>query len=155
MPLLIAMPLLWSLAAFDGHAAINMALLTELALDIGLCESVGDMANTYTQIYIQVVFAVQGRQSLVRPERKEELQKYMTGIVSRQGQKLIAIHCMPDHTHVLIGLRPNIALSDLVGDIKTGSTNHNQRAAVGAGTVLVAGRLRRLFVFSLATQGGD
>jgi REP element-mobilizing transposase RayT len=82
------------------------------------------MANTYTQIYIQVVFAVEGRQNLIRPERKEELQKYMTGIVTRQGQKLIAIHCMPDHTHLLIGLKPNANLSDLVGDIKTGSTNH-------------------------------
>jgi putative transposase len=112
---------------------INMALLTELALGIALWESAAAMANTYTQIYIQVVFAVQGRQSLVRPDRKEELQKYMTGIVSRQGQKLIAIHCMPDHTHVLIGLRPNIALSDLVGDIKTGSTNHinEQRWVLG------------------------
>jgi REP element-mobilizing transposase RayT len=106
------------------RSMLNMALLTELALDNALWKPVGAMANTYTQIYIQVVFAVQGRQSLVRPERKEELQKYMTGIVSRQGQKLIAIHCMLDHTHVLIGLRPNIALSDLVGDIKTGSTNH-------------------------------
>jgi REP element-mobilizing transposase RayT len=86
------------------------------------------MANTYTQIYIQVVFAVQQRQNLIRPERKEELQKYITGIVTRQGQKLIAIHCMPDHTHVLLGLKPNMALSDLVGDIKTGSTNHiNER----------------------------
>jgi len=101
-----------------------MALLTELASRVTLWKSAGGMANTYTQIYIQVVFAVQGRQNLVRPERKEELQKYMTGIVSRQGQKLIAIHCMPDHTHILIGLRPNISLSDLVGDVKTGSTNH-------------------------------
>ena len=82
------------------------------------------MANTYTQIYIQVVFAVQGRQNLIRPERKEELHKYMTGIITRQGQKLLAIHCMPDHTHILIGLKPNMALSNLVGDIKTGSTNH-------------------------------
>jgi putative transposase len=82
------------------------------------------MPNTYTQIYIQVVFAVEARQNLIRPERKEELHKYITGIVTRQGQKLLAIHCMPDHTHVLIGLKPNIALSDLVGDIKTGSTNH-------------------------------
>jgi putative transposase len=82
------------------------------------------MANTYTQIYIQVVFAVQGRQNLIQPGRKEELHKYITGIVTRQGQKLIAVHCMPDHTHVLIGLKPNLALSDLVGDIKTGSTNH-------------------------------
>ena len=82
------------------------------------------MANTYTQIYVQVVFAVQGRQNLIRPERKEELHKYITGIVTRQGQKLLAIHCMPDHTHILIGLKPNMALSDLVHDIKTGSTNH-------------------------------
>jgi len=82
------------------------------------------MANTYTQIYVQVVFAVKGRQNLIRPERKEELQKYVTGIVTRQGQKLIAVHCMPDHTHVLLGLKPDIAISALVGDIKTGSTNH-------------------------------
>jgi len=82
------------------------------------------MANTYSQIYVQIVFAPQGRQSLIGPERKEELQKYITGIITRQGQKLIAIHCMADHTHILIGLKPNIALSDLVGDIKTGSTNH-------------------------------
>jgi len=82
------------------------------------------MASTYTQIYIQVVFAVEGRQNLIRPERKEELHKYITGIVTRQRQKLLAIHCMPDHTHVLIGLKPSMALSDLVGDIKTGSTNH-------------------------------
>jgi putative transposase len=82
------------------------------------------MANTYTQIYVQVVFAMQGRQSLIHPERKEELHKYITGIVTRQGQKLLAIHCMPDHTHILIGLKPSMALSDLVRDIKTGSCNH-------------------------------
>ena len=82
------------------------------------------MANTYTQIYIQVVFAVQGRQNLVLPERKEELHKYITGIITRQEQKLLAIHCMPDHTHILIGLKPSMALSDLVREIKTGATNH-------------------------------
>ena len=82
------------------------------------------MANTYTQIYIHVVFAVEGRQNLIQPERKEELHRYITGIVTRQGQKLIAINSMPDHIHILIGQKPNIALSDLVGDIKTGSTNH-------------------------------
>ena len=82
------------------------------------------MANTYSQIYIHVVFAVTTRACLIRRERKEELHKYITGIVTRQGQKLIAVHCMPEHTHVFIGLKPSIALSDLVGDIKTGSTNH-------------------------------
>ena len=85
------------------------------------------MANTYTQIYIQAVFAVEGRQNLVRLEWKEELHKYITGIVTAQGQKLLAIHCMPDHTQLLIGQKPNIALSDLVGEIKTGSTNFINR----------------------------
>ncbi len=85
------------------------------------------MANTYTQIYIQIVFAVQGRQNLISPEHNDELQKYMTGIVRAQGQKLIAINNMPDHFHLLIGQKPNIALSDLVGDIKSGSTNFINR----------------------------
>src|SRR5881296_1962444 len=80
------------------------------------------MANTYTQIYIHVVFAVQGRQNLIRPEFKDELQKYMTGIVTNQGQKLIAINNMPDHFHLLIGQKPTIALSDLVRAIKAGSS---------------------------------
>jgi putative transposase len=85
------------------------------------------MANTYTQIYIQIVFAVQGRQNLIRPEHKVELHKYITGIVTRHGQKLLAIHAMPDHVHILVGLKPNVALSDLVREIKTGSTNHINR----------------------------
>ncbi|MEI7940534.1 MAG: transposase [Verrucomicrobiota bacterium] len=91
------------------------------------------MANTYTQIYIQVVFAVEGRQNLIRPEHKEELQKYMTGIVTGQGQKLLAIHCMPDHTHIMIGQQPDIALSDLVAAIKTGATNFINRSRWIAG----------------------
>lgn len=85
------------------------------------------MANTYTQIYLHVVFAVQGRQNLIRREHKEELHKYITGIVTGRGQKLIVINSMPDHVHILLGLKPDISLSDLVGDIKTGSTNHINR----------------------------
>jgi putative transposase len=85
------------------------------------------MANTYSQVYIQVVFAVQARQYLIRPEVKEELHKYITGIVREREQKLLAIHCMPDHTHILIGLKPSIALSDLVRDIKNGSSNFINR----------------------------
>jgi len=80
------------------------------------------MANTYTQIYIQIVFAVQGRQSLIRSQHNDELQKYIAGIVSAQDQKLIAINNMPDHFHILVGQKPNIALSDLVRDIKAGSS---------------------------------
>jgi putative transposase len=80
------------------------------------------MANTYTQIYIHVVFAVEGRQNLIPPEHNDELQKFITGIVSAQKQKLIAINNLPDHLHLLFGLRPDSSLSDLVRDIKAGSS---------------------------------
>ena len=80
------------------------------------------MANTYTQIYLHVVFAVEGRQSLITPEHNNELQKYITGIVTAQRHKLIAINNMPDHLHFLVGLRPDAALSDLVRDVKAGSS---------------------------------
>jgi len=80
------------------------------------------MANTYTQIYIHVVFAVEGRQNLIAPEHNDELQKYITGIITAQKHKLIVINNMPDHLHMLIGLRPDAALSDLVRDVKAGSS---------------------------------
>jgi REP element-mobilizing transposase RayT len=85
------------------------------------------VANTYTQIYIQIVFAVESRQNLIQPQQNDELQKYITGIVTAQRQKLIAINNVPDHVHMLIGQRPDSALSDLVGDIKSGSTNFINR----------------------------
>jgi REP-associated tyrosine transposase len=81
------------------------------------------MANTYSQIYIQVVFAPEGRQNLIAPKHREELQRYMTGIVTHQKHKLIAIYCMPDHVHILVGFRPFMALSDLVREIKADSCN--------------------------------
>ncbi|HYX30112.1 MAG TPA: IS200/IS605 family transposase [Pyrinomonadaceae bacterium] len=80
------------------------------------------MANTYSQIYIQTVFAVDGRLSLIRPEFKEELYKYITGIVRNSKQKLIAINGMSDNVHILIGLKPSVALADLVQDIKVDSS---------------------------------
>jgi len=85
------------------------------------------MANSYTQIYIQVVFAVEARQNLIRPEYKEELHKFITGVISERGQKLLVIHCLPDHTHLLIGLKPDMALSGLVRDIKNSATNFINR----------------------------
>ena len=91
------------------------------------------MANTYSQIYIQIVFAVERRQCLIGPAHREELQKFMTGIVSAQGQKLLAINCQPDHTHILIGQQPDIALSALVAAVKSGSTNFINRSRWFAG----------------------
>jgi len=78
------------------------------------------LANTYSQIYIHIVFAVKGRQNLIRAEIREELHKYITGIITNRDQKLLSIFCMPDHTHLLIGLKPSISISDLVRDIKAG-----------------------------------
>ena len=81
------------------------------------------MADTFSQIYIQTVFAVSGRMSLITKAFQEELHKYITGIVTKQKQKLIRINSMPDHMHILIGLRPSMALSDLVRDIKSDSSD--------------------------------
>ena len=85
------------------------------------------MANTYSQIYIHVVFAVEGRQNLIEPKHNDELQKFITGIVSGQKQKLIAINNMPDHVHLLVGLQPDMPLSDLVRNIKSSSSNFINR----------------------------
>jgi len=81
------------------------------------------MPNTYTQIYIQIVFAVQGRANLISKNNREELHKYITGIVKKREQKMLSIFCMPDHTHLLVGIKPSVSISDLVRDIKSGSSN--------------------------------
>lgn len=76
------------------------------------------MANTYTQIHIQAVFAVQNRQSLIQKEWKSELYKYMTAILQNEGHKLLQINGMPDHVHVFFGMRPTQSLSDLMKKLK-------------------------------------
>ncbi|MFV0590759.1 MAG: IS200/IS605 family transposase [Draconibacterium sp.] len=79
------------------------------------------MADTFSQIYIQVVFAVQNRKALIQPEWEEELNKYITGIVQNKGQKMLAINGTPNHIHFFIGMKPNCCLSDLVREIKKSS----------------------------------
>jgi putative transposase len=81
------------------------------------------MANTYTRIYIQTVFAVYGRSGLISSSWKERLHRYITGIIQNHGHKLIAINTMADHAHIFIGMKPDEALSDLVRDVKRDSTN--------------------------------
>jgi putative transposase len=78
--------------------------------------------STYSQIYIQIVFAVKKRDSLIQNTWEDELYKYITGIISNKGQKLLAINGMPDHVHILIGMKPSCCLSDLVREIKKSST---------------------------------
>lgn len=81
------------------------------------------MPSTFSQIYIQIVFAVKGRESLIHSSSEEELYKYITGIIKNKEQKLIAINGMPDHIHLLIGMKPTCCLSDLVREIKKSSND--------------------------------
>ncbi len=81
------------------------------------------MAGTFSQIYIQVVFAVKGRENLIGKSWKDELHKYIAGIIKGKSQKSIIVNGMPDHIHALIGLRPSVAISDLARDIKNNSSN--------------------------------
>ena len=76
------------------------------------------MANTYTQMYIQLVFAVQDRLSLIQPEWKDELYKHITGVVKNNKHKLIAINGMPNHLHVFVGYKPHQLIPELLQDIK-------------------------------------
>jgi putative transposase len=80
------------------------------------------MPNTYTQIHIQFVFAVKFRHGLISSSWKDELYQYITGIVQNNKHKLICINGMPDHIHILIGLRPHQSISDLMQDVKGGSS---------------------------------
>jgi putative transposase len=80
------------------------------------------MAGTYTQIYIQIVFAVKGRQNLIAKEWKDDLHKYISGIITGKEQKSIIVNGMPDHIHAFVGLKPTMCISDLVRDIKSNST---------------------------------
>lgn len=80
------------------------------------------MANTYTQIYIQYVFAVQNRISLIKNEWKDELYKYMTGIINQHEHKLLSIGGMTDHIHALVSMHPKQAPSDLMYELKRSSS---------------------------------
>ena len=81
------------------------------------------MPNTYSQLYVQIVFAVKGRQNLISAKHREELHKYISGIVQNREQKMLAIFCMPDHTHLLVGMTPSLSISDLTRDIKAGASH--------------------------------
>ncbi|MFA9391312.1 MAG: IS200/IS605 family transposase [Prolixibacteraceae bacterium] len=79
------------------------------------------MANTYTRIYIQIVFAVQNRNAMIHSTWEEQLYKYITGIVQNKGQKMLAINGISNHIHFLIGMKPTCCLSDLVREVKKSS----------------------------------
>ncbi len=80
------------------------------------------MANTYTQLYIHLVFAVQGRQSVVAESIRERFQQYICGIAQERQHKVLAIYCMPDHLHLLLGLHPGQSIAELVQLVKSNSS---------------------------------
>ena len=79
------------------------------------------MANTYSQIYLQFVFTVKHRQCLIPKEKKEELHRYLTGLVQNRNAKMLAVHCMPDHTHMFVEFKPVLSISDFIKEIKVES----------------------------------
>ncbi len=80
------------------------------------------MANTYTKIYLHIVFAVKNRMSLIQPEWKDELYKYITGIVKNNGHKLISINGVSNHIHLAVGYKPHQLIPDLLQDLKGNSS---------------------------------
>jgi len=80
------------------------------------------MGGTYSQLYIHVVFSVKGRQALLSPDWRKELFSYISGIISAKGHKSIIVNGVADHVHILLGMKPSIALSDIVRDIKNNSS---------------------------------
>ncbi|SEW36744.1 REP element-mobilizing transposase RayT [Chitinophaga sp. YR573] len=81
------------------------------------------MPNTYSQIYLQFVFATKGRQNLIKTEYKDELHKYITSLAEKRMAKVLAIYCMPDHLHLFVGFKPTISIADFVKEIKVKSNN--------------------------------
>ena len=76
------------------------------------------MANTFTKIYIHLVFAVQNRISLIQPTWKDELYKYLTGIVQKNGHKLISINGTANHLHLAVGYKPHQLIPELLQYLK-------------------------------------
>jgi REP element-mobilizing transposase RayT len=78
--------------------------------------------NTYTQLYVQFVFATKYRESFLRKEQRQQVWKYISGIITNKDHKSIIVNGMSDHVHVLIGMNPKVSISDLVRDVKRSSS---------------------------------
>ena len=81
------------------------------------------MAGTFSQIYIQYVFAVKGRANLLQKSWRDEVFHYMAGIIKQKNQKPIIINGVEDHVHIFVGLKPSMNIAELVRDIKNNSSN--------------------------------
>jgi putative transposase len=91
------------------------------------------MANTYTQLHIQFIFAVKYRAAMIQPSWKESLHRFVTGIFQKNNHKMLQVNSMPDHIHILIGLRPEQSISSIIQNVKTESSKwiNNQKLTTG------------------------
>jgi putative transposase len=80
------------------------------------------MPNTYTQLHIQFVFAVKYREASIEKTWRDELHKYITGIIQDNGHKMLQINSMPDHIHIFIGMRPTQSIAALIQNVKSESS---------------------------------
>ncbi|HEX2866888.1 MAG TPA: IS200/IS605 family transposase [Ignavibacteriales bacterium] len=90
-------------------------------------EAIRYRSDTFHQVYLHLVFAVKHREQMIRPSFSEELQKYMTGIVQKKGNKMLAIKAMPDHVHIFISHTPSSSISEMVKEVKAYSTEFIER----------------------------
>jgi REP element-mobilizing transposase RayT len=91
------------------------------------------MANTYTQIHIHTIFAVQGRQSLISGKWSDQLYKYISAVIQNNSHKMLQINGMPDQLHILFGMRPTESLSDLMKEVKQSSSSWIKKNHLVAG----------------------
>ena len=82
------------------------------------------MSKTFSQLHTQIIFSVQYRKKLISDNSREQIHKYITGIIANRNQKLLSINSVTDHIHIFVGLKPTCCISYLVKDIKTGSSNY-------------------------------
>ena len=106
------------------------------------------MSGTFSQLYIQVVFAVKGRENLISKVWSDDLHKYISGIIKGKEQKSIIVNGMPDHIHAFIGLKPSMSISDLVRDIKNNSSNFINNKKIRKRKIFMAGRIWSIFLLT-------
>ena len=92
-----------------------------------------NMAHTYSQLLAHIVFAVKGREHVIPSFFREDLERYIAGYARNKGTKLLAVYCNPDHTHILLGYKPNLVLSDFVKDLKVSTNKYVNQSLVLAG----------------------
>jgi putative transposase len=91
------------------------------------------MSDTYTQLYIQLIFSVKNRQNFIQHTWKDQLYKYITSVIQHDNHKMLAINGMPDHIHIFFGLNPAMGISDVVKDVKRATNNwiNNKKLVTG------------------------